>query len=1126
MSSNVHILTGCGGTGVTTLLRTLELMVEDPYWRPRLHRDIYFILIDTDRKDIQNFKRRKSELLAGLPHEPYLLVHNLAQNISHLQQPVLSRFRANDESPDAIKGRDRLLRHWWNRSASEPFYAPWVDDIVQGAGQCGPVSYFLSWLRMPEFDVALKDLLREIETRQGGLGPWKVLNSLIVSGLAGGTGRGCWQWIGFKIRDFFARQGHSPAPTGFLIDQSAFEDRKRSRPRTAVAMTVNSLTGLSELSGWITNQRAENHKDVYRFRLPSFHSPANEVSDVIQPDPESNQWHGGPINSVHLIFGSNGQTHLASAEQYFEMVGTGIYCAISNSDIQAQNINDRGSAHYYSMASATVEVKANQIRKFFEWTARAEAIHRLRNRDDSVADRAAGEFLKQNKLQLGLLSATSRSAKVDSPFEPDAHGTPLQRLLAFIDGARAKFKNALNEAFDSDDTDLVLDAAGQLSGERESLIADARQKLKAAFDEVRIASFDEVEPEMQTFPVGPALAAAKQLYERTGSVANMLQFLKRTRQTFEYERESLNAVTESTHREIDSLINQVSGRSYALFGERFDDAEETEIKSACDIQFLAKNDEHIRMYLKSIYAEWIGKLRSLEERLELYLESLGAAEILLRDRCDAVVPGTTDARSLLFSKEDKPEDSAIDPLHPERFFRRTLQPVISDARINELVEPMVAKSSVLTSLVSDAFKPLDKDAYVRQQTGRNQRDRLVAEVTQVVRVNDDFMPREFALRKVAYDLAKAWCKRLDGAVSSDERNYLTDLCYATLGFKPQTQKSRDEIQHVLPTEEDIIHYLAAATAKNCKPYWQIRSDALVHPFSVSLFFVTDLSEDESKAKLQPLLTDRPVNIDVNARTNNDQHSGHNPYVLLAYSNEGIDSLEPIQSARYHEEENIETLIKQTENPSGDTIFQRGIGYTSPIFVTEPAISSKRWKPWAKDLRFEENQRQGRVMDAILYSLFPGKSDDAHVVDLLSKLSHCDWPMSLFEPQDRNYFKVARLPRIWQGGRSAIDQQTSHLDGWSEGSNVASSAGIANVLKRLEESPAWVGRIHQETEMFLDDVLPFLGYGPTTPARKAVFAAFQGWLRSEMDDADKNKDEAAREIWSTLLQRAAQWGISG
>lgn len=1120
--SNVHILTGCGGTGISTLLRTLELMVEDQYWRSRLHTDVYFILIDTDSKDIENFQLRKKALLAGLRDEPYVMVHNLAQNIMHLQTPVLNHFRSFKTDPAETAGRDRLLAHWWNRGPEMPFYAPWVSDIIAGAGQCSPVSYFLSWLRMRDFEQSLDQLLREIENRGRS---WSMLNTVIVSGLAGGTGRGCWQWIGFKMRDFFARNGHQPSPTGFLIDQSAFNDRKIKRPRTATSMTINSLTGLSELSAWIANQRVPGYADSYGFRLPSFASPDNERSDVIQPDPMANQNHGGPINSAYLIFGSNGKNHLASAEQYFEMVGTGIYCALSNSDVKSQKINDR--SHYNSMASATVEIKANQIRKFFEWTSRARAIARLQKVDPAAATKAHKEFLRTTKLRLGLSSGSSVTASgtVANPMVEDERGTPLQRFLAILSDQRNGKRIALSEAFRSDDHAIVLDAAQQLAAESETMVAEAREKLIDQYNMTVTDSFPSLEESMKRGPVGQALAAAHELYQSMGSVRNVLSMIRHLRLTLAGERESLNKDFEGEFRDVARLVTELSGRQYGLIGERFNDDEEKEIFDTCEMQFVGANSEHIRSYLQAIYGGLIKQLSDVETRLESYREALQAAEVTLEDRCNAIVPGTSDAFSILFCDPTRPEESAIDPLQPERFHRRTLRPIMTEELVDQLVEPIVSKSVVLTSLIEDALRPLDDDPYVQQQNVRHQRDRIIEEVTQTVRIPDDFMPREFSLRKVASDLAKVWCRRLDEAVSMDDRSYLLGRCRSTLGFTPETLKGQGGVQHQLPSTEEIIHSLAAVTAQNCKAYWQVRNDDMVKDFTVTLFFVTDLSAEESKTLVRQRLGDRPIELEVVPKTDNNQYAGHNPYVLLAYSSEGLDDLESLQSVRYHEEAGIEGIIKKTEDPSGEIMFHQGIGFTSPVFVNDKELSAKRWKPWASDLAFAESEHERQVLDATLYALFPGvgaDAEEASVSDLHRRLAGIDWPTPLFRLESGNRFKFSRLPREWEGGKGREDHQTVELDGWSPNGTVASSAGIANVLQKLKSSDALVQRLLQEAETFLRDVLPSQQYGPKTQERQEVFHAYQRWLREQMDAFEK--DDPARQAWSALLTRAAHWGI--
>ncbi len=49
------LFVGCGGSGVTTLLRVNELLAGNPETRNRLREDVSYLVIDTEKKKIDDF---------------------------------------------------------------------------------------------------------------------------------------------------------------------------------------------------------------------------------------------------------------------------------------------------------------------------------------------------------------------------------------------------------------------------------------------------------------------------------------------------------------------------------------------------------------------------------------------------------------------------------------------------------------------------------------------------------------------------------------------------------------------------------------------------------------------------------------------------------------------------------------------------------------------------------------------------------------------------------------------------------------------------------------------------------------------------------------------------------------
>jgi len=138
-----------------------------------------------------------------------------------------------------------------------------------------------------------------------------------------------------------------------------------------------------------------------------------------------------------------------------------------------------------------------------------------------------------------------------------------------------------------------------------------------------------------------------------------------------------------------------------------------------------------------------------------------------------------------------------------------------------------------------------------------------------------------------------------------------------------------------------------------------------------------------------------------------------------------------------------------------------------------------------------------------------------------ELQETGWPMPLFKIIPGNRFKVARLPLSGSQGSFATDHQTQTLADWSVDTSVAPSAGIQNVLERLESgdaAQAWVDRILQENDLFWTEVMPGINRAAGTPAAREVVAAYETWLSNEFH---KSKDQS-KGVWSELLRLVKIW----
>ncbi|MEL7267641.1 MAG: hypothetical protein AAFP69_22910, partial [Planctomycetota bacterium] len=437
---------------------------------------------------------------------------------------------------------------------------------------------------------------------------------------------------------------------------------------------------------------------------------------------------------------------------------------------------------------------------------------------------------------------------------------------------------------------------------------------------------------------------------------------------------------------------------------------------------------------------------------------------------ESSIDGDELVSDLLFTKVDHPEGDRVQmSADPQRFFRRVIKPVLDLEKVGEMLEWVEVRPEVMDVIRGGIKKHSFADDYEHDAFGKQLRDEMVLAIKGTVALPDNFMRQHFSLARVVGNLSVAWKNRLNQPMSVDQKKDLESVFKNQFGFVPESEERADTAQYVMPDSDTIVHHMAADLAKNCKPYWQVSRDELDAPFDVSLFFETSRSQQESTAAISNRLATEfegfNATITVNPRDDNNS-STDNPFLLIAYSTEGIDDLNKIRSLDYHKDAEVQRYIKLAEDPSGTTIFGgdgcEGLGYTTPYYVNNEHLNQIRWKPWANTVAADAKKHADRAIDALLYALLPGDGEAPELVDLTTKLQERGWPMPLFRVEKGNRLGLSRLPLIEHDGGFRTDNQIGHLNGWDVGKSVASKAGMHSVLARLTEEPdgeSWIDRLH-------------------------------------------------------------------
>jgi hypothetical protein len=375
--NTLTILLGFGGSGAKTVRHLAELMTNDPESARLAHERVHVVLCDTDEGEM----RREEQAIANAFAQrcPGLTLKvdtfSLSSNTDVFCDLVQSKI--DDVSPE---GLGRLRQNWWFQGGV-PFSATGLPlSTSAGAGQCPLVSHFLAWERLGEFPEVLSRI-DAYARNQRQMEDFSI-DLVMVAGLAGGTGRGCWQALSFKAREHFGRNGQACRPYGFFFDQSVFEDVKRGRPEQKIKLQINSLTGLSELAMWLRSDRrmpgeppaAAGAPPERRFNLPGFEHPENPQLDAIDTErymPEKHLARVGrsPIHKAYVFTNESSSMHLRDARSVYALAGAAIYGRLLVGQLRSSDANQPARAA--TTATSVLYVPASEIRNLIALAAKS-----------------------------------------------------------------------------------------------------------------------------------------------------------------------------------------------------------------------------------------------------------------------------------------------------------------------------------------------------------------------------------------------------------------------------------------------------------------------------------------------------------------------------------------------------------------------------------------------------------------------------------------------------------------------------------------------------------------------------------------------------------------------------------
>lgn len=1090
--SNANILIGCGGSGIRSLMRLNTLLAEDGYWRHTADTDIYYLAIDTEKKMLDEFEGEVRRQFRGA-NRPYLKCLQISKGWAKLP-PAIKQHLVDPFTGSKTAGLDRLKEHWWFDEAGIPFDAEFVSPLHEGAGQVPSVSYFLAWMKMEELEGAFDELITEVTRRRAGkiidAAPLQNNNLIVVSGMAGGTGRGCWNLVTFKMRQLFQEKGpqNFATPVGFFVDASCFANVMKERPEQKPKLKINALTGFSELSAWMNQARKVPRQEQFRYRLPNIQRPGDPNADVVKVDPNAGDPTAvAPVTNAYIIARESENGLLERSDHAFEMIGSSLYAKITESRIGGQAINSAAIA-YWGIGSATFEIPADSLRQFFEWDLRVAAIECLTKKHDVAVATTVTKFLDE----LQLVFRTS-DVGID---QPESKGPILEKICASLIECYSPELDQLDQELKTDNARRAQAAAQTLKGEdeaRASAAVDAAfaqiENGKSLADRIREAVFTGRESILaQTNSLDAACEALKVFGDE------LLARLTRLPAN----------LTAPSDVDAAAEVKKSERREWWIAGRHFNADETKQIRKEARQDCQYSNFAAIHRALKRRLSDLRVALQQHITAAEALLSCAGTLRAEFAEK-----RGDRDRIRKLFTDPARPEDSVLEEFASERFFRRILRPV--QIQLHDNVDFTRIADYLRIVLANEGGKI--------QHTENNRIGDLRAEFGEKLRNDvgpkDDVMNR-YDFESVVAQLKDVWRQRFDAARNnSNDFERLRERF--RLFFGVDVKKTGQGLIEFSHEREQFIWRMAASLAETCRPYWKLQSATQSH--QVMIFLPVAATNDNSLQKFVQENVSHNVTvatIPLGRRDSGvDGDREPNPYIMFAYAAANTPEIENIRSFDYWQDAAIIPWLERAESIHGESIFRRsegnmGTGYTDPLYVRNPILRNHRWKPWDQG-RVIAEQSSNEVFEALAYALLEP------VGAIAEKLAALGWKHPLLRVGDRETYNFTRMAYLREGNTTKAD----YVGSWPDGQRLAQS--IRNVVKVLtgETTPpglkegdgvAWRSRILAEARVFWDQLATPGGFGRGTVDGRAMLNALRERAGGLLSSAES--EDAA--IWRSLV----------
>ena len=1172
--SRKTLLVACGGSGIKTLMRFNEMMAGNDEWRKRLPKDVAYLIIDTEVDLTNEFSEKVNKQMGDIGESamPIIRLLQITKGLNNIGQIVDDVFYGHENNPAYA----RLRPFWWfNPDGRTPFRAQFVKDIVRGAGQCSPVSYLCTWNSLPKFNEVLDDLLNELKLRnKDETHPLDGMQVFFVAVLAGGTGRGTWMPTAFKVRKYLEDVVDEINPAGIFFERGCYPNVGKNDEDMDLGMKVNTVTGLSELSSWM---RVYEDGD-YAFSLPNLKRPDYDpenpagpaTTDVIQvPIDEKEPAKHSPLDSAYLICEDSGHGRLADNTQYHEMAGAALYTLVTGAQIVGSTAINK-LKNFGSLGASTFEVETVSLKAYSEAFLRMASVGtvcRKATKGDDL-DKEADAVLDSLADEEHALHGLSVFSVLDAVSPTDiAAAAGSASVVARVVGAIRADNPNVQQNFVAQMQKQKPKEAWQFASRALSVADVGKDKVNAVIDDVlkqlKVSELYEALKQLiveayandkMKASFGRAIAVINKLEAiYSSSIANLDKRIVFGKDAFAQEKDIV-ARFKPEFDEMAKINNPIKD-----WWKHFTESEQKYLANKLSWLYNCAVFFKIRPILQKRFEDALASLAQVKAACEILAKTLSKVERTFERETDACVGAKRgEAFAKLFTLPTTKDMLADIPCDASAqvMYRRVLKPIMTKDMVRDLLLAEGASSMRESAINASILDELKRLLVMKSAPDAGYVSEMEKTLERTFKTNvflaKDFMDVNFSFSRVLSANVPHW------------NDLIADMCGSMHDYQSLCRRLKDYLGIDLAEKNDVedidimpprirpdvlINRIAESMVRTCRPWVELKSKVALKYLETDVILPVGLTpnQEQEMKKLVGAIheSDEPNVFHLNSvsttgcRLPSDRIVVFASQCIAAEDGEvGEQALDLVQSiSRMWKEPKVKAALEDAEKADSKAYYEkaggsyrerrRGLGFVSPIYVNEPMLASKRWRPWKPEMTVDDVEELTRSVDRALLYAFIGADAKAAETTILSDIAdRFGWsvPLLVMGKGKSEDFTFTREPLVWKNGKGVEDVTPA----WEADETVITSIdklyaylmgqgkpGLegSKLVKAQEDGAKQLQHLISEAEVFAEKIVPSIGAAALDKLR----AARNKWLTVRARTA--TKDDIP--FWKRLQQAAKE-----